>query len=61
VIFGTKGVELYRGPDGRVQGVKAVDRASGKTIDIKARRAVVLTAGNLEANPALMEKVTTPA
>src|SRR5690242_1592945 len=62
ILVGMKGVELYRGSDGRVQGVKAMDGAgktSDGTLNIKARRAVVLTAGNREANPALMEKVTT--
>jgi fumarate reductase flavoprotein subunit len=55
-----KGARLYQDANGRVIGVQAVDLTTNKTTTIKARRAVMLTAGNLEANPALMGRSTTP-
>jgi len=58
-LVSTKGVELYRGEGNRVLGVRVVAIKSGKSISIKARRGVVLTAGNFEANPTMMAKVTT--
>jgi fumarate reductase flavoprotein subunit len=59
LLLGVKGVELYRGDGNRVLGVKVVDQNTGRPMAIKARRAVMLTAGNLEANPVLMQRVTT--
>ncbi len=59
ILVSTKGVELYRGEGNRVLGVRVVDVKSGKSTSIKARRGVVLTAGNMEANPAMVAKVTT--
>ncbi len=59
ILVSTKGVELYRGEGNRVLGVRAIDVKSGRSISIKARRGVVLTAGNMEANPIMMAKVTT--
>jgi fumarate reductase flavoprotein subunit len=56
----TKGLRLYQNDAGRVVGVQAVDLNTNGTTNIKARRAVMLTAGNLEANPALMARSTTP-
>jgi hypothetical protein len=56
----TKGVRLYQDGAGRVVGVQAVDLNTNVTTTIRARRAVMLTAGNLEANPALMARSTTP-
>lgn len=60
VLTETKGVRLYQNTAGRVVGVQAVDLNTNRTTIIKARRAVMLTAGNLEANPALMARSTTP-
>jgi hypothetical protein len=59
ILLGVKGVELYRGDGNRVLGVKAIDRETGRSMALKARRAVMLTAGNLEGNPVLMARVTT--
>lgn len=56
----TKGIQLYQNPSGRILGVQAVDLKTNRTTTIKARRAVMLTAGNLEANPALVARSTTP-
>ncbi|HEX4266785.1 MAG TPA: FAD-dependent oxidoreductase [Steroidobacteraceae bacterium] len=60
VLTETKGNRLYQNTAGRVLGVQAVDLNTNRTMAIKARRAVMLTAGNLEANPALMARSTTP-
>jgi hypothetical protein len=60
ILTATKGLELYRNANSRVVGIKVIDQQTGRTMNIKARRAVILTAGNLEANRALMERVTTP-
>src|SRR5262249_8620802 len=60
ILLGIKGVELYRDSHNRVLGVKAIDQETQRPFAIRARRAVMLTAGNLEANPKLMERVTTP-
>ena len=53
VLTETKGVRLYQNTAGRVVGVQAVDLNTNRTTIISARRAVMLTAGNLEAQPGL--------
>jgi fumarate reductase flavoprotein subunit len=60
VLTETKGGRLYQNAAGRVVGVQAVDLNTNAGVNIRARRAVMLTAGNLEANPALMARSTTP-
>jgi urocanate reductase len=60
ILMETKGVRLYRNPDGPVIGVKAVNQRTHETVNVKAGRAVMLTAGNLDANPALKARMTTP-
>jgi fumarate reductase flavoprotein subunit len=60
ILVETKGAQLYRDAHGRVIGVEAVDQNTHRALTIKANRAVMLTAGNLEANPALIARATTP-
>ena len=60
ILTGTKGIELYRGANNRVLGVKTLDQQTKRTMDIKARKAVILTAGGFEANPILVGRYTTP-
>jgi FAD binding domain len=60
ILTECKGVELYQNANRRVIGVKAVDLGTGKAFAIRARKGVVLTAGNLEANPALVARYTAP-
>lgn len=60
VLMETKGVQLYRNSSGPVIGIRAVDQHTQLAMNIKARRSVVLTAGNLEANPELTARATTP-
>lgn len=60
ILMATKGVELYRNANGPVIGVKALDQRTQQTFGIRAKRSVMLTAGNLEANPRLTARATTP-
>lgn len=60
VRLATKGLQLHQDPKRRVIGVRAVDTVTGHVSDIRARKAVVLTAGSVDANPAWKSKVTTP-
>jgi FAD binding domain len=62
MLLGTKGTNLYRdeNADNRVLGVKAVDQNTMTSIAIKARKAVILTAGSLEGSPALRARATIP-
>jgi fumarate reductase flavoprotein subunit len=60
VLMDTKGVQLYRNSNGPVIGVKAVDQRTSRVVNVKAKRSVLLTAGNLEANPDLAARATTP-
>ena len=60
ILTGSKGSELYRDESGRIIGIKAIDRQTGRPFKIQARKAVILTAGNLEGNPELKRRVTTP-
>lgn len=60
ILMATKGLELYRDANNRVLGIKAMDQQTRRTLNIKARRAVVLTAGSLEGSRKLLSKVTTP-
>lgn len=60
VLLETKGVELYRDAEGRVVGVRALDLNTNRSINIKAHRAVLLTAGSLDASAALKGRSTTP-
>lgn len=60
VRLAAKGVQLHQNTQRRVIGVRAVDMTNGRVFDIKARRAVVLTAGSVDASPAWKSKVTTP-
>jgi fumarate reductase flavoprotein subunit len=56
----TKGIALYQDADRRVVGVKAIDQNTGRAVNIRAHRAVMLTAGNMEASPALLGRSMRP-
>lgn len=56
ILLETKGVELYTDCDKQVLGVKAVDQGSKKTLAIRARRGVVLAAGDFIGNPEMRLK-----
>lgn len=60
VLLETKGIRLYRDKNDRVVGVKAVDLNTDRTTNIKANRAVLLTAGSLDASAELKGRSTTP-
>jgi len=60
ILLGTKGVELCREADNHISGISAMDQNTGRTVTIKARRAVILTSGSLEGNPQLRSRATTP-
>ena len=60
ILLQTKGVELYATCDNRVAGVKAVDQVSQETINIKAKRGVVLAAGDLTGSEQFKLRFTTP-
>lgn len=56
----TKGVELYQDARKRVVGVRAMDQNTGRAVYIRAHRAVMLTAGNMEASPSLLGRSMRP-
>ena len=60
ILLQTKGVELYATCDNRVAGVKAVDQVSQETMNIKAKRGVVLAAGDLAGSEQFRLRFTTP-
>jgi fumarate reductase flavoprotein subunit len=60
ILLQTKGVELYATCDNRVAGVKAVDQVSQETMSIKAKKGVVLAAGDLTGSEEFRTRFTTP-
>lgn len=60
ILLATKGMELYRDADNRVLGIKAMDQQTRRAIAIKARKAVILTAGSMEGSRKLLSRVTGP-
>jgi fumarate reductase flavoprotein subunit len=60
IRFETQGIELYRNEAGRIVGVKALDRNTRRTLNLRASRAVMLTAGSVEANPAMLGRFMRP-
>lgn len=60
ILLGTKGAELYRNENGRVLGLRAIDQDTLRSVNIRAKKAVILTAGSLEGSPTLRARATSP-
>ena len=56
ILLETKGIELYTDCDRQVLGVKAMDQGTKKTLAIRAKRGVVLAAGDFIGNAEMRMK-----
>ncbi len=60
IMYETSGKKLFADANNRVVGVLAMDEAKQKEMTIKARRGVILAAGDFTANYEMRLKFTTP-